>query len=214
MYIIIYIYIFKYITYIHINIHIYIYTYIIYIHTTTPVFSRVFTTASPPKKIDALRCLNRLVLLPRRSISKNWWLENSWFDDRMLHRFLEWLIHPWRLMAGTWEYGPPGKGKSSSQPSFSGSMLIFGGVPVSIFVFLRCCQDAVVVKKIFIDVISLCVSFCVLILIQLCTKFVERGRGFYVRWWIRWDSILCAWYGLLCEEGGRARKTVDDCDDW
>ena len=36
-------------------------------------------------------------------------------------------------------------------------------------------------KKMFIDVISLCVSFRLLILIQLCTKFVERGRGVYVR---------------------------------
>ena len=38
------------------------------------------------------------------------------------------LVHPARLTAGTWEYGPPGKGKSSSKASFSGSMLNFRGV--------------------------------------------------------------------------------------
>ena len=37
-------------------------------------------------------------------------------------------IHPGRLTAGTWEYGPPGKGKSSSKPSFSGSSCQSSGV--------------------------------------------------------------------------------------
>ena len=36
-------------------------------------------------------------------------------------------IHARRLTAGTREY-TPGRGKSSSKPSFSGSRLIFGGV--------------------------------------------------------------------------------------
>ena len=43
-------------------------------------------------------------------------------------------LHPGRLTAGTWEYGPPSKGESSSKPSFSGSMLILGGVILSNFV--------------------------------------------------------------------------------
>jgi len=36
-------------------------------------------------------------------------------------------LHPGTLTAGTWEY-TPGRGKLSSKPPFSGSMLIFGGV--------------------------------------------------------------------------------------
>ena len=35
---------------------------------------------------------------------------------------------PGRLTARTWEYGPPGKGRSPSKPSFSGSMINLPGV--------------------------------------------------------------------------------------
>ena len=37
-------------------------------------------------------------------------------------------LHTWRLTWFIWEYGPAGKGTSSSQASFSGSIVIFGGV--------------------------------------------------------------------------------------
>ena len=43
-------------------------------------------------------------------------------------------LHPKSLTAGTWEYNL-GKGRSSSQPSFSGSMFIFGGVMNTIWRF-------------------------------------------------------------------------------
>ena len=36
-------------------------------------------------------------------------------------------IHPGRFTAGTWEYGPPGRGKWSSKSSFWGATWIFGG---------------------------------------------------------------------------------------
>ena len=51
----------------------------------------------------------------------------------LLFSFL-FFLHPRRLTAGTWEYGPPGKRKIIwTKPSFSGFMLIFGGVFVSFF---------------------------------------------------------------------------------
>ena len=37
-------------------------------------------------------------------------------------------VHPGRLTAGTWESGPPGRGKSSSNIIFRFKLLIFGGV--------------------------------------------------------------------------------------
>ena len=67
------------------------------------------------------------ILLRQRGGEKIWnthrgELKRSWSC------ILKLVLHPARLTAGTWEYGPPGKGKASSKPAFSGSMLIFGGV--------------------------------------------------------------------------------------
>ena len=107
-------------------------------------------------------------------------------------------------MAGTWEYGPPWKRKIIIFNHFFRFYVYHRGCfyLCILKVLLRCSPC----KKKYSLMWYPFVSFCVLILIQLCTKSVERGRGFYVRWWIRWDSILCAWYGSLCEEGGRARQ--------
>ena len=67
-------------------------------------------------------------LMNKHDLSNFWWFQGG--DVSLTTTFVPFT--PRKINMEPWEYGPPGRGKSSSKASFSGSMLIFGGVHVDI----------------------------------------------------------------------------------
>ena len=86
---------------------------------------------------------------------------------------------PGRLTAGTWEY-TPGKGKSSSKPSFSGSMLIFRGVQLMFFLLA-------VMKHLW------CMQFVTPCWWLSCWCFFGGFQGFLGQtlWKVKWNGLKC-----------------------